>query len=143
MMHRIKKKNDLNHDKWIGVGGGFEEGESPFDCVVRETFVETGISLDKPEYRGLVTFVMRVGGELCTEHMHLFTCRDFSGELAADCSEGVLEWVPKDKVEDLPIWEGDKVFLRLLREEQRFFTVKLEYDRDILTGWSTAIGGQM
>ena len=132
MLHRVKKENDMNRDKWLGIGGGFEEGESPFDCVVREAREETGLRLNNPEYRGLVTFVMREGGKTVTELMHLFTCSDFSGELNPDCDEGVLEWVEIEDVEKLPIWEGDRIFLGLLRTERRFFTVKLEYEGDIL-----------
>lgn len=141
MMHRVKKKNDVNHDKWIGIGGKLEEGESPLDCVLREAREETGLTLETPYYRGLVTFSMISKGELATEQMHLFSCDRFSGEMLSDCCEGNLEWVPIQKIEELPIWEGDKIFLELLRTERRFFLLKLEYDEDVLLGHTLTFGG--
>lgn len=141
MMHRIKKKNDVNHDKWIGIGGKLEEGESPLDCVIREAHEETGLTLETPYYRGLVTFSMISKGKLITEQMHLFTCDKFSGGVLSDCCEGDLEWVPIPKIEELPIWEGDKIFLELLRTERRFFLLKLEYDEDVLLGHTLTFGG--
>lgn len=129
MLHRVKKKNDINHDKWIGVGGGFEHGESPEECALRETREETGLTLTDCRFRGIVTFDCE-GQE--TLYMHLFTASGWTGELA-DCDEGELEWVPKEKVYDLPIWEGDKIFFRLLEQERPFFSLKLSYDRgDVL-----------
>lgn len=129
MLHRVKKKNDINHDKWIGVGGGFEHGESPEDCALRETWEETGLTLTAYRFRGIVTFDCE-GQE--TLYMHLFTATGWTGELT-DCDEGDLEWVAKEKVYDLPIWEGDKIFFRLLEEERPFFSLKLSYDaRDVL-----------
>ncbi|MGM9638877.1 MAG: NUDIX hydrolase [Butyricicoccaceae bacterium] len=130
MLHRVKKKNDVNHDKWIGVGGKFEEGESPEDCILRETLEETGLTLTDYRYRGLVTFVNTIYE---TEYMHLFTAAGWTGEMH-ECSEGRLEWVKKSHVPQLPIWEGDKIFLRLLAEEAPFFSLKLCYDGDRLTG---------
>lgn len=127
MLHRVKKKNDINKDKWIGVGGRFEEGESPYDCVRREVKEETSLTLNKPIYRGIVTFVM---GDV-TELMHLFTCTDFSGEVG-ECNEGELEWVNISDVVKLPIWEGDKVFLKLLSDNAPFFSLKLKYNGDVL-----------
>ena len=124
MLHRVKKKNDINHDKWIGVGGGFEHGESPEECALRETLEETGLTLTDYRYRGIVTFDCE-GQE--TLYMHLFTASGWTGELT-DCDEGELEWVPKEKVYDLPIWEGDKIFFRLLEEERPFFSLKLSYN---------------
>lgn len=141
MMHRVKKKNDCNHDKWIGIGGGIEEGESPLDCVIREAKEETGLDLVSPDYRGLVTFSMISKGELITEQMHLFSCKHFSGQLLSDCNEGNLEWVPVENVTKLPIWEGDKIFLDLLRREKRFFLLKLEYDEDVLLRHQLTFGG--
>ena len=129
MLHRVKKKNDVNHDKWIGVGGKFEDGESPEECLLREVREETGLTLTDWRYRGIVTFVSE-GWE--TEYMHLFTATQWTGEMAADCDEGVLEWVPKEKVESLPIWEGDKIFFRLLNEDRPFFSLKLSYRGDAL-----------
>ena len=124
MLHRVKKKNDINHDKWIGVGGGFEYGESPEECALRETLEETGLTLTDCRFRGIVTFDCE-GQE--TLYMHLFTASGWTGELT-DCDEGELEWVAKEKVYDLPIWEGDKIFFRLLEEERPFFSLKLSYN---------------
>jgi 8-oxo-dGTP diphosphatase len=129
MMHRIKKKNDENHDKWIGVGGKFSDGESPFDCARREIFEETGLTAQRLSYRGIVTFV---SDEYGTEYMHLFTSDEYSGTLNKSCDEGVLEWVEKDKIVNLPIWEGDKIFLDLLRKNMPFFSLKLTYSADKL-----------
>lgn len=130
MLHRVFKENDCNRDKWIGIGGKFEEGESPYDCVLREALEETGLSLKKLRYRGLVTFVSDEWG---TEQMHLFTAGGFVGsETLPSCKEGILEWVPKREVTSLPIWEGDKIFLRLLEEERPFFSLKLVYCGDEL-----------
>ena len=129
MLHRTKKENDLNHDKWIGVGGKFEDSESPEDCALRETREETGLTLTRWRYRGLVTFV---SDRYETEYMHLFTSRNFHGTLT-ECDEGVLEWVPKNKLEELHLWEGDKIFLKLLQENAPFFSLKLVYKGDELT----------
>lgn len=128
MLHRVKKENDINHDKWIGVGGKFEDKESPEECVLRETREETGLTLTDYRYRAVVTFV---SDEYETEYMHLFTASAWEGELR-ECDEGVLEWVKKDKVFTLPIWEGDKLFLRLLAEEHPFFSLKLRYEGERL-----------
>ncbi len=129
MLHRVKKKNDANHDKWIGVGGKFEEGESPEDCMLREVREETGLCPRAWRYRGIVTFVSDEWG---TEYMHLFTCADFTGTVR-ECEEGVLEWIEKDALLNLPIWEGDKIFLRLLDSSEPFFSLKLCYKGDMLT----------
>lgn len=128
MLHRIKKENDLNHDKWIGIGGKFEDKESPEDCVIREALEETGLVLDHPCYRGIVTFV---SDQYETEWMHLFTADKFSGCIK-DCDEGVLEWIEKEKLYSLPLWEGDKIFLELLDSDAPFFSLKLSYKGDIL-----------
>ena len=125
MIHRVKKVNDMNKDKWIGIGGKFEERETPFDCVRREALEETGLSLGKLNYRGLVTFV---SNEFGTEYMHLFHTDDFSGELTKDCQEGNLEWVDKNEILSLPLWEGDKIFLDLLNKDVPFFSLKLVYE---------------
>lgn len=127
MLHRVKKKNDMNHDKWIGVGGKFEYGESPEECMLREIREETGLTVTDWAYRGIVTFVSQ---DWC-EYMHLFTASEFTGEVRA-CDEGTLEWVETDKLTQLPIWEGDKVFLRLLKEKEPFFSLKLVYDEERL-----------
>ena len=123
LLHRVKKENDLNRDKWIGIGGKFEPGESPEDCLLREVREETGLTLESWRYRGIVTFVSDEWG---TEYMHLFTSEAFHGELK-DCEEGVLEWLPWESLPKLPIWEGDRIFLRLIDEEAPFFSLKLRY----------------
>ena len=128
MLHRTKKVNDENHDKWIGVGGKFEEGESPEECMLREVQEETGLTLTAWRYRGIVTFV---SNEWSGEYMHLFTADGYSGELKS-CEEGELEWVEKERLYSLPIWEGDKIFLRLLDSEQPFFSLKLRYEGERL-----------
>lgn len=130
MMHRISKKNDVNHDKWIGVGGHFKAGESPEECLLREVKEETGLSLTSYQFRGIVTFQ---SDEYPAEYMHLYTATaDVSLEKIYDCEEGKLEWIEKDKVLELPIWEGDKIFFRLLNEKHPFFSLKLTYRKDQL-----------
>ncbi len=128
LLHRVKKENDLNRDKWIGVGGKFEDKESPEECLLREGREETGLTLTAYRYRGVVTFVSDVWE---TEYMHLFTADGFTGQLKP-CDEGVLEWVDDDRVPTLPTWEGDRVFLQLLEQEAPFFSLKLEYAGDTL-----------
>ena len=128
MLHRVKKKNDINHDKWIGIGGKFEDKESPEDCALREVREETGLTLTSYAYRGLVTFV---SDQYETEYMHLFTADGFTGELI-DCDEGTLEWVDKALVPTLPTWAGDRIFLELLARDVPFFSLKLEYVGDTL-----------
>ncbi|MBR7132603.1 MAG: 8-oxo-dGTP diphosphatase [Clostridia bacterium] len=128
MLHRIKKENDLNHDKWVGIGGKFEDKESPEECNLRETLEETGLTLNSYRYCGIVTFVSDVWE---TEYMHIFHSDDFSGEIK-ECDEGNLEWVEKEKLYSLPIWEGDKIFLRLIEQNVPFFSLKLEYQGDTL-----------
>ena len=128
MLHRVKKQNDLNHDKWVAVGGKFEDKESPEECNFRETLEETGLTLNSVRYCGIVTFV---SDKWETEYMHIFWSDDFSGEIKA-CDEGDLCWIPKEDVYNLPIWEGDKIFLRLIDEKAPFFSLKLEYVGDTL-----------
>ena len=99
LLHRVKKEHDINHDKWIGVGGGFENGESPEDCLLREVREETGLTLTSYSLRGVITFVTDCQE---SEYMFLYTADGFSGELT-DCEEGTLEWVPKSRIYDLPI----------------------------------------
>ena len=128
MLHRVKKKNDVNHDKWIGVGGKFEEGESPEECVLRECREEIGLTLTDWRYRGLVTFV---SNEAPTEYMHLFTASGWSGTPIV-CDEGELAWIAKRDLLALPMWEGDKIFLELLERDVPFFSLKLRYEGDHL-----------
>jgi len=128
MLHRVKKKPDLNGGKWIGVGGKFLEGESPEDCLLRETWEETGLTLTDYRFRGLVTFV---SNEAPTEYMHLFTASAWTGT-PHPCAEGKLVWIKKRDLLALPLWEGDKLFLRLLEEDGPFFSMKLRYEGDRL-----------
>jgi len=129
LLHRVKKEHDLNRDKWIGLGGKFEPGESPEDCLLREVREEAGLTLTSWRYRGIVTFVSDEWG---TEYMHLFTADGFIGEIGV-CDEGILEWVKKSDFAALPQWEGDRIFLRLLEEDAPFFSLKLCYAGDRLT----------
>lgn len=129
MLHRVVKKNDVNKDKWIGVGGHFEHGESPEECLLREVKEETGYTLTSWKYRGIVTFVY---GEDVVEYMSLYTADAFTGE-PIECDEGVLEWVGKDSIGELNLWEGDRIFFRLLDEREEFFSLKLVYNKsDVL-----------
>lgn len=128
MLHRVKKENDQNRDKWIGIGGGFEDKESPEESNAREVLEETGLILNSAKYCGIVTFVSDTYG---TEYMHIFHTSDFSGTVK-ECDEGVLEWVEIEKIYSLPIWEGDKIFLRLIEQNVPFFSLKLEYEGDTL-----------
>lgn len=124
MMHRVKKKNDLNQDKWVGVGGKFLEGESPEDCLIRECYEETGLTLTSYKYCGIVTFV---SDKWENEYMHLFLGFDYEGEIK-ECDEGVLEWIDKQEVLSLPIWVGDKIFFKLIADHDKpFFSLKLVY----------------
>ena len=128
MLHRIKKKNDVNHDKWIGVGGKLDPGETAEACALREVWEEIGLTMQSPAYRGIVDFTCEPWP---AERMHLYTCTDFSGVMT-DCDEGCLEWVDKAAVQDLPIWQGDKIFFKLLAEDAPFFHLELTYDGDVL-----------
>ncbi|MGN1451025.1 MAG: NUDIX hydrolase [Eubacteriales bacterium] len=129
MLYRNKKKNDANEGKWIGVGGGFSENESPEECLFREVFEETGLTLSSWRFRGIVTFA---SDRYETEYMHLFTADGFSGE-PGECPEGELAWIPIEEIENLPLWEGDRVFLRLLRKNEPFFSLKLSYTGERLS----------
>ncbi|WP_147635215.1 NUDIX hydrolase [Treponema pectinovorum] len=123
MLHRITKKNDINHDKWIGVGGHFEHHESPEDCLLREVKEETGLTLKDFKFRAIVTFI---ADDEPAEYMCLYTSNNFTGNLI-DCDEGKLEWVTFKKIETLELWQGDKIFLRLLQKPVPFFSLKLVY----------------
>lgn len=129
MLHRIKKEHDINEGKWIGIGGHFEPGESPEECLIREVKEETGLTLTSWKFRGIVTFSSDGSP---TEYMCLYTADAFTGELLEDCSEGILQWVPKEEVTNLRLWEGDRVFLDLLTKDAPFFSLKLTYVQDRL-----------
>ena len=132
MLHRVLKKNDINKDKWIGVGGHFENGESHEDCLLREVKEETGLILTAYQFRGIITFVFSSQGkETDTEYMCLYTADEYEGELIS-CSEGNLEWINKKDIFSLNLWEGDKLFFRLLEEGRPFFSLKLVYQDDEL-----------
>lgn len=128
MLHRIKKEHDVNHDKWIGVGGKFEKDETPEECLLREVREETGLTLTRYALRGIITFL---SDQWETEYMYLYTADAYTGELT-DCTEGTLEWVPKQELSKLCLWEGDKIFFSLLEENLPFFSLKLRYEGDTL-----------
>ncbi len=125
MLHRVKKKADINKGKWIGVGGKFEEGESPDECLRREVLEETGLAVTDWRFRGVVTFLCN--DSQSDQFMYLFTATGWAGELNMDCKEGDLAWVPKDQVLELPIWEGDRIFLSLLAQDAPPFLLTLDY----------------
>lgn len=128
MLHRVKKENDINRDKWIGLGGKFKEDESPEECLLREVYEESGLRLTSWRYRGIVTFV---NTKCSSEYMHLFTADGFEGTVGP-CDEGELEWIKKSELMKLTLWEGDRIFLRLLDSNEPFFSLKLSYDGDEL-----------
>lgn len=131
MLHRVKKKNDMNKDKWIGVGGKFEEGESPEECLLREVKEETGLVLNSYKLRCIVTYV---SNKYETEQMYVFTSNDFSGELI-ECNEGNLKWIDKYNILNLNIWEGDKFFIEKMQKDDNFFTLKVEYEGEKLVNY--------
>lgn len=131
MLHRVSKKHDVNKDKWIGVGGHFEQGESPEDCLLREVKEETGLTLKSYRFRGILTFNFNDNE---SEYICLYTADGFEGELR-DCDEGTLEWVPKSEIHNLNLWEGDKIFFDLLNQDVPFFSLKLQYQGDVLIGY--------
>ena len=128
MLLRNKKKKDANQGKWIGIGGHFEEGESPEDCMLREVYEETNLRLKEYKYRAIITFV---SDQYETEYMHLFTATSYEGK-QKECPEGELHWIEKEKIFSLNLWEGDRAFLKLLMAERGFFTMKLVYEGDRL-----------
>lgn len=128
MLHRVKKENDLNHDKWVGVGGKFEPDETPEECMLREVQEETGLTLTRYQFRAILTFL---SDEWETEYIHLYTASEFTGTLS-ECDEGNLEWIPKSEIDKLKLWEGDKIFFQLLRETEDFFSLKLRYEGEKL-----------
>ncbi len=131
MLHRVKKKNDINQDKWIGVGGKFEGTESPDECLLREVYEETGLTLTNWQCRGVVTFLQEQENGVFGEFMYLFTADGFIGE-PKECDEGDLQWVSREFLNTLPKWEGDKIFLKLLWEDAPFFLLTLRYKGDRL-----------
>jgi len=139
MLHRTVKENDINRDKWIGVGGHFEKGESPEECLLREVWEETGYILTAWRYRGIVTFVY---GEDVVEYMSLYTADGFTGT-QIECDEGELEWVDKSRIGNLELWEGDRIFFELLEKEQPFFSLKLVYNTDDTLVYAALDGKKM
>ena len=129
MMHRVKKEHDINKDKWVGIGGHFEQDESPEECLLRETREETGLTLTDYRLRGVITFI---SDKWQTEYMFLDTATGYEGKIG-DCNEGTLEWIDRTDVYDLPIWAGDRIFFRLLEWRQDFFSLKLRYVGEQLT----------
>lgn len=129
MLHRTKKENDQSHDKWLGIGGKFEDKESPEDCALREIKEETGLTVTEYRYRGIVTFISDVWE---TEYMYLFTVTGFRGEVS-ECDEGDLEWIDVGRLLELPMWEGDRIFLNLLASDSPFFSLKLKYEGEKLS----------
>ncbi len=141
MLHRIKKKIDINQGKWIGIGGKIEGGESPDECVRREVLEETGLTIHDPQLRAIVTFNFESPQpeleDWDVEYMFVYTCDRFSGELTEICNEGVLAWVPEDEIDSLPQWEGDRLFLKPILEGAPFFSMKLNYHGDELIDYIT------
>ena len=129
MLHRTKKENDMNHDKWIGIGGKFEPGETPEECMLREVKEETGLTATDYRYRGIVTFISDIYE---TELMHLYSVYEYTGE-SIECDEGELEWIAKDRLFELTMWQGDKIFLEAIADKDReFFELELVYKGDDL-----------
>ena len=131
MLHRTKKEKDDNYDKWIGIGGKIEEGETPKECILREAKEETGLILNKVTFRGIVYFRNDFYPD---EDMYLFTSKDFSGTIK-ECDEGVLEWIDKEDLYNLTLWEGDKIFLEALKKNEDFFELTLNYSKDKLISY--------
>ena len=132
MLHRVKKQKNINKDKWIGVGGKFEDKESPEDCLLREVKEETGLTLTSYRFRGIITFIT---DRYETEYMHLYSADGWEGEMI-ECNEGNLEWLPKKDVFNLKIWEGDKIFFWLMQHDAPFFSLRLEYVGDELVSYA-------
>lgn len=132
MLHRTKKENDINKNKWIGIGGKFENNESPEECIVREVKEETGLLLKSFKLRGIITYAFT---DIETEYMYIFTSNEFEGKLT-DCDEGELKWINKSEIAKLNTWEGDKLFLERIKNKSNFFTMKMEYDGDKLLNYN-------
>lgn len=131
MLYRNKKKVDMNHGKWIGVGGHIEEGETPEACVQREVYEETGFTLKNFSLCAKLHFYIDEVYELC----YLYISRDFVGELK-ECDEGELKWIPKDEILKLNLWQGDILFLKRLLKDESYFEMKLTYIKDDLKDWN-------
>lgn len=131
MLHRTKKQQDMNKEKWLGVGGKFEEKESPEECMIREVKEETGLTIKEYKLRGILTFTST---SYETEYIYVFTSNNFEGTLI-ECEEGDLQWVEKEKIRDLNLWEGDLLFIEKIQKENPFFSMKLEYDGDKLLSY--------
>lgn len=136
MLHRTKKENDCNHDKWIGIGGKIEKDEMPAECILREAYEETGLTLKSVTFRGIVRFRNDYYPD---EDMYLYTSDDFSGTIK-ECDEGDLEWIDRDELYNLTIWEGDKIFLEALKRDNRFFDLTLNYSKDKLISHTMKYG---
>lgn len=132
MLHRTKKENDINKDKWLGIGGKFEEGESPEECIIREVKEETGLILKSYKLRCIVTYT---SNKWETEYIYVFTSNDFTGE-QIECDEGDLQWIDKNEVIKLNTWEGDRIFVEKIQKDNTFFTVKFIYDEEKLVKYS-------
>ncbi len=128
MLFRDKKEVDINKGKWIGVGGHIEKGESPEKAIIREVWEETTLCVNKCEPVADITFYFKNDVEV----MHVFTCTDFSGEVDYNCPEGTLEWIPVDKLFSIPLWEGDKLFLKPIFNKEPFFEMMMKYEGDTL-----------
>lgn len=129
MLYRNKKKNDVHEGKYVGIGGKFEFGETPEECIIREIKEETGLTVNSLKYHGLISFPKFANDD--NWYMFIFSCRDFEGEVPEDrlddCSEGRLLWVDNDKVMDLNMWDGDRVFLEWVAAK-KVFNAKIEYE---------------
>lgn len=135
MMHRTKKKDDVNEGKWIGIGGKVEDGETPLEGMKRECMEETGLRWNDPTLKGIITFNFKkhLDDPLFSEIMFLFTGSDFEGNIK-ECREGELAWVEKSRVEELHLWSGDLIFLNLMEREKDVFFLQLDYLQDSLVG---------
>lgn len=138
MLYRNKKKEDPNAGKWVGVGGKFEDGETPDECMLREVYEETGLVLTKYHFHGVVSFLSDIWEN---EYMFLYTGTEFTGE-QKECTEGTLSWIPEEKIPELRVWEGDRIFLRQLLEKKERIDLKLEYHGEKLVAWKDTISGE-
>jgi 8-oxo-dGTP diphosphatase len=132
MLHRIKKKNDIHEGKWNGLGGKFEDNETPEECIIREVKEESGLSISSPKLHGFITFPLFDG--IHDWYIFVFTADKFKGELI-DSNEGQLEWIPSDKVTDLNLWDGDVIFLEWLNKD-KFFSAKFVYEKGLFKNYT-------